>query len=148
MKISTKPCCSLKICINCTNVTLNVCISSFCTHCLWMPQGLLVWLSLSRHSTNLHWNIRQYFGEMTRRFSVKTQNITNLLINVSMLLLIVLAITCSCVEIQINLVSSDEPSLIYMLLGRKKRTTSRARFRSLDLWVMGPARFRCATLLL
>ena len=29
----------------------------------------------------------------------------------------------------------------------KKWNTSRARFRSSDLWVMGPARFHCATLL-
>ena len=33
-------------------------------------------------------------------------------------------------------------------LGQKeKKNLSRAWFRSTDLWVMGPARFRCATLL-
>ncbi|KAI3352036.1 hypothetical protein L3Q82_020851 [Scortum barcoo] len=31
---------------------------------------------------------------------------------------------------------------------RKERFRSRGWFRSIDLWVMGPARFRCATLLL
>ena len=29
----------------------------------------------------------------------------------------------------------------------QEKKDSRARFRSLDLWVMGPARFHCATLL-
>ena len=32
-------------------------------------------------------------------------------------------------------------------VGRKKRKLSRGWFRSIDLWVMGPARSRCATLL-
>ncbi len=31
---------------------------------------------------------------------------------------------------------------------RKKNSSSRGRFRSFDLWVMGPARSRCATLLM
>ena len=34
-----------------------------------------------------------------------------------------------------------------MLRENNKILASRARFRSSDLWVMGPARFRCATLL-
>ena len=33
-------------------------------------------------------------------------------------------------------------------LKKKKKKISRAWFRSTDLWVMGPARFHCATLLM
>ena len=35
-----------------------------------------------------------------------------------------------------------------VLLRKKMTTHSRGWFRSIDLWVMGPARFRCATLLM
>ena len=34
------------------------------------------------------------------------------------------------------------------IIMRRKKYISRARFRSSDLWVMGPARFHCATLLI
>ena len=36
---------------------------------------------------------------------------------------------------------------VFLKDSKLKKHTSRARFRSSDLWVMGPARFHCATLL-
>ena len=46
-----------------------------------------------------------------------------------------------------NILDMFNTSLVQKKKVRKKKQLSRARFWSSDLWVMGPARFHCATLL-
>lgn len=46
-----------------------------------------------------------------------------------------------------GLITLDFGSVISLTEKLKKSWTIRARFRSWDLWVMGPPRFRCATLI-
>ena len=52
-----------------------------------------------------------------------------------------------CHKIMENIDSLDEKIVKKAIEDSLKNYCSRAQFRSTDLWVMGPARFHCATLL-